>query len=108
MTSKEIQIRDEALEVLREILHWEMDAVRWERLTEILDVAVESELSGDLDAFAHAVVQLELAGPVRITRISGTSPQPPPPPVRERINTLVHRLSGGRRGHEEALPRRAR
>ncbi len=85
----------EVAHALRDALLWEMTPARWELLAGILAEIAEAAESGDPDALAAARAGLELVGPVRITRIGSTPRQPPPPPVRERINHLIYRLSGG-------------
>jgi hypothetical protein len=73
-------------------LRWELTEVRWNQLTETIDIAIAAHASGDMDALQDATIQLEVAGPVRITRIGATPQVPPPPPVRERVNHLIHAL----------------
>ncbi|MFC4055084.1 CATRA system-associated protein [Actinomadura syzygii] len=85
----------EALAIVREIFEWELAATRWDGAAQVLDALAEAAESDDLAAVRQAVADLELRGPVRITRIGATPVVPPPPPVRERLNHLVHRLSGG-------------
>ena len=94
MTDGSAQIQEDALNVLRDVLLWELSPARWEGIAGVLEaLAADLEL-GDLGTLAEATIELELAGPVRITRIGATPTEPPPPPVRERINQLIHSLSG--------------
>ncbi len=90
-----------ALTVLRDMLTWELAPPRWERLAELLDLAAAARESGDLDALRQVVADLELAGPVRITRLGATPAVPAPRPVRERINVLIHELGGPPREADE-------
>ncbi len=82
-----------AREILEHILKLEMAPARWERLSHLIEIAIGAEAAGDRDGLRHATVELELAGPVRITRIGDSPSVPPPPAVRERVNHLIHALS---------------
>ncbi len=85
--------RGAAIEVLEYIVQLEMTPARWERLTELIDIAIQAATAGDRDGLRQATVELELAGPVRITRIGDSPSVPPPQGVRERVNHLIHALS---------------
>ncbi|MBO3747394.1 hypothetical protein J5X84_15055 [Streptosporangiaceae bacterium NEAU-GS5] len=87
----------DAAGVLRRAIGWEMSPARWEKVTEILS-ALESALEkADDEDLRRATVQLKLASPTRITRITGKQDadvkEPPPGPIRERLNRLVHELA---------------
>jgi hypothetical protein len=86
------EIRAEAVAILENVLRWELAPARWGRLTEAIDAAVAAEAAGDLEALQEATIQLELSGPVRITRIGSTSTVPPSPVVHERVTSLIHTL----------------
>jgi hypothetical protein len=100
MTDDAARIRDDALDVLRDILGWEdvrgweLPPARWQEIAEILETVESAQASGDLDALATAIKQLELLGPKR-TPIGSTPTVPPPLPVRERVGRTIHELSGG-------------
>jgi hypothetical protein len=89
----EAAARGDALEALLDASQWDLSEVRWVAIEQILKAMQEALTNGDLDAFVAATTDLELAGPFRITRI-GAGPVKPPPPVRERLNQLVHALGG--------------
>jgi hypothetical protein len=89
------EVRRDALSVLRDMLGWRLSTARWEAIAGSVEALAAYLDLGDLAAARDIVIQLELAGPVRITRIGAVPAQPPPPPVRERVNHLIHRLSGG-------------
>jgi hypothetical protein len=89
------QVRQDARSVLQDMLSWRLSAARWEAIAGSVEALAAYLDLGDLAAAREIVIQLELAGPVRITRIGAAAPQPPPGAVRERVNQLIHRLSGG-------------
>jgi hypothetical protein len=84
-----------ALAVLRDARDWRLPAARWAGIPPILQSLADALDAGDWDGAAEAARQLDLVGTVRITRIGTPPSEPAPPPVRERINQLIHRLSGG-------------
>ncbi len=104
------RIRRDAGSLLADIGAWQLPAARWadvEGLLAALSLALDA---GDLAAAADVVSRLELSGPVRSrTRIGQVPAGPPPPPVRERLNQLVHQLAvsaaapgDGRDGQQQA------
>jgi hypothetical protein len=99
-------LRAEALDAVSDALQWRLAGSRWaaiEGMLAAMDAALQAK---DPEALASAITDLELAGPVRITRIGATPIVPPSPPVRERLNRLVHVL-GGAAVPSEGQPERA-
>ena len=95
MTDEVAQVRDDALNVLRDMLKWSMRPSRWAEVEEILDGLGDVPNLADPDQLARlssTTVTLELIAPVRITRID-KSAVPAPDPIRERINHLVDELA---------------
>lgn len=91
------QIRADASDVLRLAGSWELSPGRWAEFAEILEVAIAAHEVGDVQAVEQAVAHLELLGPMRVARIGGDSPREPPPgPVRERVDYLIRALDAGR------------
>jgi CATRA-associated small protein len=87
-------VRAEALDVISDALSWRLAGTRWAAIEQVL-VAMDAALAaGDVTALATATTDLELAGPVRITRIGADPVVPPPPAIRDRLNQLVHSLGG--------------
>ncbi|HEX3959469.1 MAG TPA: CATRA system-associated protein [Trebonia sp.] len=88
------RVRLDAGSVIADIGEWELPVARWsdvEGLLAALSLALDA---GDLAAAADVISRLELSGPVRSrTRIGQAPAGPPPPPVRERLNQLVHQLT---------------
>ncbi len=89
------EVRQDAVSVLQDMLSWRLSTARWDSIAGSVEALATYLDLGDLAAARDIVIQLELAGPVRITRIGALPSQPPPPPVRDRVNQLIHRLSGG-------------
>ena len=84
----------DAREVALDILDWQTTEAEWVEIAELLAVVVAAVASGDLAALRTATVGLEALSPERITRLGEKRPvrTPPPEPVRERVNRLVHEL----------------
>jgi hypothetical protein len=83
--------REEALEVIVEARQWRLTEARWQSIDLSL-IAMDAALkAGDPAALAAATADVEIAGPVRITKI-GDPQVELPPPVRDRMNRLVHSL----------------
>jgi hypothetical protein len=96
-----ISVHSDALDVLSNVLTWQLAAPRWQVLEKVL-VAMDTALqANDLEALAEATIQLELAGPVRITRIGDTSVSAPTDAVRGRVAHLIRSLRDRRRAQEE-------
>ncbi|MFE2609771.1 CATRA system-associated protein [Streptomyces mirabilis] len=96
------EIRAEALDVLREALHWRLAAGRWpevDRLTEAMGRAISA---GDGAAVRQSTHALEGAGPRRAVRAEQAAALTAQAPLRERINTLIHLLDDSRTSAVEA------
>ena len=94
-------VHSDALDVLSDVLSWRLAAPRWQEIEKML-VAMDTALqANDLAALAEATIRLELAGPLRATRIGGTSVSAPPDAVRGRVVQLTVSLRGRRRAQEE-------
>jgi hypothetical protein len=93
MTDRQEQITADALTVVRHIGTWEVPSARWDVIATTLAALAAALDAGNLDSVEEATIQLELSAPERLIKI-GAPVQPPPPPVRERLNELVQRLSG--------------
>jgi hypothetical protein len=63
-------------------------------VTEIVQSIDNALSAGDPAALDAATVDLELAGPTRITRVGATPQVPAQPPIRERVNRMIHSLTG--------------
>jgi hypothetical protein len=85
-------VQAEALDVLSDALLWQLAEPRWGEIEQVLAAMAAALESGDMDAFATATADLELAGPFRITPI-GTATGPTPA-IRDLLNQLVHSVGG--------------
>ncbi|SME91488.1 hypothetical protein SAMN02745830_00419 [Streptomyces sp. Amel2xC10] len=88
------EAREDAVDVLRDLLVWQLVPERWARVEAIVDALADALDRGDGDALREATAELEVSGPIRITRIGAQSPGPVPVPerTRDRANHLVHSL----------------
>jgi CATRA-Associated Small Protein len=101
----EAELIADAMDVVREVESWRLAEVRWERVREILGSLAAALAARDLPALRDATTDLELIGPVRLTRIGATPVVAPPPKVRERVNHLVYTLTeADRRTHARRPP----
>lgn len=100
-------LRAYALAILTEVPGWRATADEWEYLAGLVD-AVGTALAGrDWTALGDAVDELERSSPLRAKRL-GAQPEkpvePPPRPIRERTNRLVHELRDGQSPGPEPRP----
>jgi hypothetical protein len=100
-SSDVVGVRAEALDVVSDIDQWRLADARWQAIDQVLAAMAAALETDDLEALAAATAELELAGPVRITRIGATPVVPPPPQVRDRLNLLVHALGGTSAGERD-------
>jgi hypothetical protein len=90
--------RDEAADLLRDALAWDLPAWRWEQVQDAVTGMVAAVAAADLAALRRTTSYLELCGPARVATRLGTQQQdsarlPAPMPVRERIAELVDTLA---------------
>jgi hypothetical protein len=82
------------LNVLTDIHDWRLSPARWKLVGDILWEIHSALGSGDEAQLESALVDLELAGPVRIVRIGAAVERiAAPPDIRERINRLQHSIA---------------
>jgi hypothetical protein len=91
------EAKAEALDVLFEVLDWQLTPARWADVGQIISSMASAAADGDADTLRRATTRLELEGAssTRIIRI-GTVDESlldfPPEPVRDRVNRLIHAL----------------
>ena len=91
-----VSVQSDALDVLSAVLTWRLADARWQAIEEVLvamDVALQAN---DLEALAEATIHLELAGPLRVTRIGGIPASAAPDAVRDRVVQLTRSLNDRR------------
>jgi hypothetical protein len=98
------EVRADAVDVLRDLVEWRLAPQRWARIEESVDALEAALAAGDVDALRDAVADLELAGPVRATRIGSVSPTCAPPLLLERANHLVHALTTEQAAEQRSGP----
>jgi hypothetical protein len=90
------ELRAEALDVLSDAMFWQVSEARWAEITRALEAMVAALESGDAAALAAATVDVEVAGPLRITPIGPAIG--PTPAAQDLLNQLVHSLGHVRAG----------
>lgn len=83
------------LAILRETQNWQRTTGQWQEIDRLIRATEHAFLTDDGTALRRSGDDLEMAGSLRITRIGSAVRQAAPPPVRERINRLVHALAAG-------------
>lgn len=79
---------------------WRLDATEWEAVGADLQRLTEAQAAGDGKAADAALVALEDHGPTRLAAIRGredpavSARRPPPEPVTELLNSMVHPAGG--------------
>ena len=97
------ETREDALDVLGDLLHWQLPPARWQQVASVLTELEIAWRARDAAAVREAVADLELSGPVRATRI-GSAPTGASPDVKDRIDALVHSLGGRSEPAPERTP----
>jgi hypothetical protein len=89
--------RDELRLTLRVVPRWKLNHEGWELVQAQLDELKRALESDDRSAFFRQLERLDRLGPARLARLDAddaSNPSaravPPPPPVVELVNTLVH------------------
>lgn len=85
--------RDEALEMLRDTMLWNLPGPRWDQVGEVV-AGMAAAFAGDSpDALWQATGCLQLCGQLRVQiRLAGSTDPPAPKAVRERISDLIDTL----------------
>jgi hypothetical protein len=93
-------VRD-AIVVLQDMVLWQMAPPRWTKIAGKLDRLDAALAAGDPVVLRQAVTDLQISGPVRITRIGTKTVTGVPKPVLDLRNTLVHKLTAEARSAPE-------
>lgn len=85
--------RSEAVSTLRDVLHWNLQPRRWERVRQVLAEMAAAAAEPGPAALRDVTATLELYAPVRVDTRLGDEPYGPVPgTVRERVAELVDTL----------------
>ncbi|WP_329108014.1 hypothetical protein OG792_05700 [Micromonospora sp. NBC_01699] len=84
----------EMVRTLGDTRKWTLTADQWQEVDQLLVVIENAVAARDTETLRRAGADLELAESVRITRIGSVPRVPPPERVRERVNRLIHSLTG--------------
>jgi len=98
----------DAVDVLRDLVLWEMTSQRWAHVEEVLRRIGAALAARDGRELREAVAELEISGPVRMLRIGSKPAEGIPAPVLDRRNVLVHSLTADERPEDDRGPRQAR
>ncbi|MEV6644255.1 CATRA system-associated protein [Amycolatopsis sp. NPDC051371] len=82
----------EALDLLEELDEWLLPQARWIDVGDLIVTLSTAVEGGDIAGIRNATGGLRQISPVRVKRLGEEPTEPPPPPVRDRLNILVHRL----------------
>ncbi|MFI9503368.1 CATRA system-associated protein [Nocardia sp. NPDC052566] len=86
------ETKDNAIEVLDDLLKWHMISTRWDQVASAIDDLNQALGGRAAPAVREALIEIELLGPVRARRIGEEPRTPAPPVVRDRVNMMVHLL----------------
>ncbi len=86
------EIFNDAYLAISDAIQWQLPEERWEAIGQILTVMDATIKAGDIAGLAEATAELEVAGPLRLTRIGGTPIVPPNPEVRRLLGDLEYVL----------------
>lgn len=87
---------EDAVEVLEDLVLWELAPQRWAHVAEVLGWIDVAWAAGDGEGLRRAVAALIVSGPVRMMRIGSKNATGIPQPVLDRRNKLVHSLTTSR------------
>jgi hypothetical protein len=88
----DLETIEDALDVLRDLVLWDMSPERWDHVAGILQRLTVALSRHDVDELRASVAELELSGPVKASRIGSATTASAPEPVVERQVMLVHAL----------------
>jgi hypothetical protein len=84
---------DDVLDVLHDIVLWELTPARWAQVEQLLDRVAAAHAAGDTEELRVIAADLERSGPTRALRIGSTTITGIPERVLDRRHALVHALS---------------
>lgn len=78
--------------VVRYLLQLKLPTATWERVAQILEVAIGAAAAGDLAGVREAADDLMLRSPARIVKGDDLPAEPADPKISERANVLIYAL----------------
>jgi hypothetical protein len=98
--------RTEALVLLDQVRAWRTTDEHWLRVASRIDDLAAALTAADQPAITKATIALELISPLKVARVGDDKLEEAPPPVRERLNQLVHDPDPRRSTEAQQPPRR--
>lgn len=84
--------RRAALDITSDVRNWRQ--AQWTRVARAFETLTDALAADDPTALENALLELELAGPVRVRIKLGDEQDGVPEPVRDRADRLLHLLGG--------------
>jgi hypothetical protein len=81
----------EALDLVENIDEWLLPRARWTDVADLIAALSTAADVKDMASIRSATAELRLLSPLRVKMIGEEPVEPPPPPVRDRLNILLHR-----------------
>jgi hypothetical protein len=97
----------EVLDLVEDIDEWLLPRARWADVADLIVALSTAADVKDMTSIRSATAELRLISPLRVKLIGEEPAEPPPPPVRDRLNVLLHKLQSepGPRPVEESRGR---
>ncbi len=80
--------------ILEEVKEWRLPLTEWTELSELIESIAEALSAADASTLGRLIDELVLHTPERAIPLGADRVVPMPPPLRERVNQLVHTLGG--------------
>lgn len=86
------ELKSDVADIVSDAVRWRLTDARWAQVEQLLGALHMALQSGDLQTVEAAVIDLELAAPLRIIPIGVNPPGPPTPQLRRLAMQIVHDL----------------
>ncbi|MFI6294744.1 CATRA system-associated protein [Nonomuraea sp. NPDC050790] len=93
-TSDAAEIRAEAVSLLERVTRLKATEAGWNVIETGIDALVLAEEAGDLKEFEQATRELEILAGNHRAKVGTVPAKPAPPPLRVRVDHLIHTLKG--------------
>jgi hypothetical protein len=88
-------LKSDVVDIVSDALRWRLTEGRWRQVEQLVGAMRMALQAGDPQAVEAAVIDLELAAPLRIIPIGTTPVGPPAPRLRRLAMQIVHDLGEG-------------